>query len=65
MQRRLKIFLADERGGVMAEHALLIGFLAVALLVTLSALGETLTGFFTFLGQKLHGLSGSPLPGPQ
>ena len=43
----LKQFLIDEEGASMAEYALLLGLITVALVTVISAFGTKLSGAFT------------------
>ena len=46
-------FLRDEEGASMAEYALLIGLIVVAMITVLSTFQGKLAGTFTAAGDKL------------
>ena len=46
-------FLRDEEGASMAEYALLVGLIAVALVTVLTAFGGKIAGTFNAAGGQL------------
>jgi len=48
-------FAQEEKGAAMVEYALLVGLIAVASIVTLTALGVTISGMWTKISGKLAG----------
>ena len=49
----LKNFINDEEGQDLVEYALLLGFVAVACVATLTLLGTKISGYFTSVTGKL------------
>jgi len=48
-------FSREEDGAAMVEYALLVGLIAVASIVTLTALGVTISGMWTTISGKIAG----------
>lgn len=46
-------FAADESGATMIEYGFILALVAVGLIVLLTGIGETVTGFFTDAGAGL------------
>ena len=46
-------FVREEEGAAMVEYALLVGLIAVASILTLTALGTTITGMWTTISGDL------------
>ena len=51
----LKNWLKDEDGQGMVEYALIIGLVAIAVIVALTALGPTISKKFNEINSKLDG----------
>ncbi len=49
MMNLLKRLYRDEEGQAMAEYALILGLVAVAVISALTIFGTKLSGFFTYL----------------
>ena len=49
----LKNFINDEEGQDLVEYALLLGFVAVACVITLTTLGGKISTYFTTVTSKL------------
>ncbi|MDQ8161822.1 MAG: Flp family type IVb pilin [Gemmatimonadota bacterium] len=50
----LKRFLADESGASMAEYALLLGVIVVALVTALGAFKDKIAGAFNAAGNNIN-----------
>ena len=46
-------FVREEEGAAMVEYALLVGLIAVASILTLTALGTTISGMWTTISGDL------------
>jgi pilus assembly protein Flp/PilA len=46
-------FLRDESGATMIEYGLIAALVAVAAIVALESLGQSISGLFTAVGTKL------------
>jgi pilus assembly protein Flp/PilA len=46
-------FLRDESGATMIEYGLIAALVAVAAIVALESLGQSISGLFTSVGTKL------------
>ena len=51
--RSMREFLADESGATAIEYALIASGIAMAILVSLNALGSSISDFFTTAKSKL------------
>ena len=51
--RSMREFLADESGATAIEYALIASGIAMAILVSVNALGTALSDFFTMAKSKL------------
>jgi pilus assembly protein Flp/PilA len=49
----LERFIGDERGATAIEYALIAGFLSIAIVTAVGALGSTLNGTFTTVSTAL------------
>jgi pilus assembly protein Flp/PilA len=52
--RSVREFLADESGATAIEYALIASGIAMAILVSLNALGTAISGFFETAKTKLN-----------
>ncbi len=46
-------FLRDESAATAVEYGLLIGFISVAIVITVFAIGEDIEGFFTVIHEYI------------
>ena len=46
-------FVRDQRGATMLEYGLLVGLIAIACVVAMTTLGQTLAGMFTSIDGDL------------
>ena len=53
MLEQIKAFLMDEEGASAVEYGLILGLIAVAAIVVLSALGTQILGVFTSANDSL------------
>jgi pilus assembly protein Flp/PilA len=53
LHHRLVLLLHDEKGATAVEYGLLVGLIAVAIIVTVTLLGDTLQGLFENVNTKL------------
>lgn len=53
MIKWLKKFTCDEAGATMIEYGLLLTLVALAAVVALTAIGESLSGIFSAVGSKI------------
>ena len=53
LHHRLILLFHDEKGASAVEYGLLVGLIAVAIIVTVSLLGDTLKGLFEGVNTKL------------
>ncbi len=53
MLQLFKALLLDESGQDLAEYAILIGLIALAVIVAVTLLGETISGVFNSIGSTL------------
>ena len=51
--RKIVAFINDEEGASAVEYGLLVGLIAVAIIVAVTALGTKLSGLFTSITGKL------------
>ena len=51
--RKIVAFINDEEGASAVEYGLLVGLIAVAIIVAVTALGTKLSGLFTTITGKL------------
>lgn len=49
-----KQFIDDDQGADLIEYALLAGLISLAAVVTLTAVGTSITGLFTKISTKLN-----------
>ena len=56
--------LLDESGQDLAEYAVLIGLIAIAVIAAVTLLGETISNVFNSIGSSLSGGIGPVLPTP-
>jgi len=52
-----KQFIDDDQGADLIEYALLAGLISLAAVVTLTAVGTSITGLFTKISTKLNGIN--------
>ncbi|TIN82657.1 Flp family type IVb pilin [Mesorhizobium sp.] len=57
MTKLLKAFRDDENGAAMVEYSILLGIIAVAVVLTVIAIGGWVSGRFTGLCTALDGTS--------
>jgi pilus assembly protein Flp/PilA len=62
MVKGMKVFAADESGQGMVEYGLIIGLVAIALVVTVTALNGSLTLIFTRISSVLNTAAAPPAP---
>lgn len=53
LHHRQVLLLHDEKGASAVEYGLLVGLIAVAIIVTVTLLGDTLQGLFETVNTKL------------
>lgn len=54
MVQLFNAFLQDESGQDLAEYAILIGLIALAVIVAVRLLGTTISGIFNSIGDELN-----------
>ena len=64
MLQLFNALLLDESGQDLAEYAILIGLIAIAVIVAVRLLGSTISGIFNSIGSSLAGGAGPVLPAP-
>ena len=57
MKDMLMTFWKDESGQDLAEYALLLGLITIALVVIVTAFGETIVGIFQTADDTLSGVA--------
>ena len=62
MQRLIKCFHRDEQGATATEYALLIVFVALAVVVGANTLGTGISSLFSKIGTQLSGITLPPIP---
>lgn len=58
MKDQLVKFWKDEEGATAIEYALIAGLVAVAVIAAFGIFGESLSAFFTNLGESLNTAAG-------
>ena len=53
MQKLVKRFRRDEDGAALVEYGMLVGLIAVVCVLTIKALGETISGYFSYISVEL------------
>ncbi len=64
MLQLFKALLQDESGQDLAEYAILIGLIALAVIAAVTLLGGTISTVFNSIGTTLSGGIGPGLPTP-
>ncbi len=59
LHHRLILLLDDEKGASAVEYGLLVGLIAVAIIVAVTLLGDTLRGLFENVNTKLSPKTGA------
>jgi pilus assembly protein Flp/PilA len=53
MKKLVKRFRRDEDGAALVEYGMLIGLIAVVCILTVKALGETISSYFSYISAEL------------
>ena len=64
MLQLFNTLLLDESGQDLAEYAILIGLIAIAVIVAVTLLGNTISNVFNSIGSTLSGSVTPVLPSP-
>ena len=53
MQKLIKRFRRDEDGAALVEYGMLVGLIAVVCVLTIKALGQTISEYFSYISSEL------------
>ncbi|HEY9072695.1 MAG TPA: Flp family type IVb pilin [Desulfobaccales bacterium] len=53
LMNEVKAFINDEEGATAVEYGLLVGLIAVAIIVAVTALGKSLSALFSTVNDKV------------